>query len=107
MHDTAGGGISDHHDPESNRYQAIVSDLVSLVERMHACTKAIESAMAGEATFGNQEVAPGVIELDDVTPRYVRTHAALETCTAGLCGGPSLSAGRLGINTWTERAQRR
>ena len=84
MQNAAGGGISDHPNRGGNRYQAIVSDLVSLIEHMQASMKLIESAIAEEAPFGNREVTPGVIELDDVTPRYVRTNAALETCTAGL-----------------------
>jgi hypothetical protein len=84
MQNAAGGGISDHPNRGGNSYQAIVSDLGSLIEHMQASMKLIESAIAGEAPLGNREIAPGVIELDDVTPRYVRTNAALETCTAGL-----------------------
>ena len=46
--------------------------------------KLIESAIAGEASLGDQETAADIVVLDDVTPRYVRANAALNACSVGL-----------------------
>lgn len=80
----AGGGRSDHPGRENDNYRAIVSDLLSLIEHVQASMALIESAIAEEPSLGNQEIAPDLIELDDVTPRYVRANAALEACNAVL-----------------------
>jgi hypothetical protein len=69
------GNVTDH---------AIVSDLVSLIERVQASVKTIEAAIARETSFGNQEFAGNVVVLDDVTPRYVRANAALNSSEANL-----------------------
>jgi hypothetical protein len=57
---------------------------VSLIEHVQASMKLIESAIAGESPLGNQEFVANVVVLDDVTPRYVKASAALNTCNAGL-----------------------
>ena len=46
--------------------QAIVSDLVSLIERVEASVRLIEAAIAKETCFGDQETAGNVVVLDDV-----------------------------------------
>jgi hypothetical protein len=84
MQNTAGGGTSVQSDDRNDSYRSIVSDLVSLIEHVQASMKLIESAIAGESPLGNQEVAANVVVLDDVTPRYVKASAALNTCNAGL-----------------------
>jgi hypothetical protein len=63
---------------------AMVSDLVSLIEGVRASKKVIEAAIAREASFGNQEFAGNIVVLDDVTPRYVRANAALNSSEAYL-----------------------
>ena len=63
---------------------SIISNLGFLVEQVRANMKLIESAIAGEASFDNQETATNIVVLDDVTPRYVRANAALNACNVGL-----------------------
>ena len=84
MQNTAGGGTSapayERHDGD----HAIVSDLVSLIERVEASVRLIEAAIARETCFGSQEDASNVVVLDDVTPRYVMANAALTSSQASL-----------------------
>ena len=84
MHKLAGGGASVQSDDRNDGYHAIVSDLLSLIEHVEASMKLIESAVAREAHLGNQEIAPNVVVLDDVTPRYVKANEVLNACSAGL-----------------------
>lgn len=84
MQDAAGAGASIPSDDRDDNYQAIVSDLMALIEHVQASMKRIESAVAGESPLGNQEMAADVIVLDDVTPRYIRASAALNTCNVKL-----------------------
>jgi hypothetical protein len=63
---------------------AIVSDLVSLIERVEESVRLIEAAIARETCFGSQEAAGNVVVLDDVTPRYVMANAALTSSQASL-----------------------
>jgi hypothetical protein len=74
---TQSGGRDESHN-------SIVSDLESLFAHVEASINLIETAIAREAPFGNQEISANVVVLDDVTPRYVKANAALNTCHAGL-----------------------
>jgi hypothetical protein len=56
-------------------------DIVSLIERVQASMKRVESAIAIESP---PETADDVVVLDDVTPRYLNARAALNTCNASL-----------------------
>jgi hypothetical protein len=80
----AAGVTSTQFDDRNGNYHAIVSELASLLERVQAGMELIESAIAGESSLGHQEIAANVVVLDDVTPRYLRAAAALDTCNAGL-----------------------
>ena len=84
MQNAAGGGASAPSDGRNDGHQAVVSDLVSLIERVQASMKLIDTAIAGEAPLGNQEIAANVVVLDDITPRYLKARAALSACEAGL-----------------------
>lgn len=68
----------------NDSYHAIVSDIASLIERIQASMKLVETAIAREAPPGDRESADGVFILDDVTPRYAKAYAALDTCHGGL-----------------------
>jgi hypothetical protein len=65
-------------------YSSIISNLRSLVEQVRANMKLIESAIAGEASLGNQETAANIVVLDDLTPRYMTANAALSACNVRL-----------------------
>jgi len=84
MQNAAGGSAAAPPEDRNDGHQAIVSDLVSLIERVQASMKLIETVIAREAPLGDQEIAANIIVLDDVTPRYVRARAALDGCEAGL-----------------------
>ncbi len=71
--------------PSENRndsFYLIVSDLVSLIDRVQASIRLIEAATAQDCA-GNQEFAE-IVVLDDVTPLYTQAGAALGACNAGL-----------------------
>lgn len=84
MQDAAGGGTSAPWEDRSDLHRAIVSDLVSLIESVQASMELIESAVAGEAPLGYEEIGANVIVLDDVTPRYLGVRGALNGCKADL-----------------------
>jgi hypothetical protein len=65
-------------------YSSIVSDLETLIAHVQASLNLIETAIARETPLGNQEISTNVVVLDDVTPRYIKANAALNTCHAGL-----------------------
>jgi hypothetical protein len=62
---------------------SIASDLVSLISHVQTSIKLVETAIAGELAPGIQEPT-NIIVLDDITPRYLTTHALLNTCDKGL-----------------------
>ena len=63
-------------------FYAVMSDLVSLIDRVQLSIKLIEAAQAQQGT-ADPELAD-VIVLDDVTPLYAEAGAALDACNAGL-----------------------
>jgi hypothetical protein len=84
MQHAAAGVTSALSDERNLNHQAIVSELVSLIERIQASMKLIELALARETPRGGEEVAANVVILDDVTPRYLKANAGLDMCQAGL-----------------------
>lgn len=84
MQNAAGEGIETTPGDRNDAYRLVVSDLVSLTEHVQASLKRIESAIAREASPGNDDAASNVIVLDDVTPCYTKASAALKACDTGL-----------------------
>lgn len=84
MQKAAGGGASIQSDDRSDDHHSIVSELVSLIAHVQASIKLLEAAIARETAPGDQEVAANVVVLDDVTPRYAKANAALNSCDADL-----------------------
>ena len=84
MQKAAGDSIALGPDGHSDSYRSVVSDLVSLIGHVQASLRMIEQTMAGEASFGSQEIASDIVVLDDVSPRYARAAAALKACDANL-----------------------
>ena len=84
MQEAAGNGAAAQSGDRNDSYQAVVAELRALHERVQAGMNLVEAAIAGEASLCNQEIATNVVVLDDVTPRYLRASAALDTCNAGL-----------------------
>jgi hypothetical protein len=64
-------------------FRAIISDVMSLIERVQASRALVETVIAKEA-FGADDVADNVAILDDLSPRYAIADAALNTCNAQL-----------------------
>jgi|ERR1700728_2006609 hypothetical protein len=83
MHNAA-NYTSVQSDNRSDNYGSIISNLGSLREQVRASMKLIEAAIANEASPGNQETAPNIFVLDDVTPGYVRANDALSACNASI-----------------------
>ena len=85
MQNAAGDGAQAPHD-QNAAYRTVVSDLVSLVERVQKSLRLIEQAIARET--GNAarqpESSTNVIVLDDVSPRYMKAAAALQACDVNL-----------------------
>ena len=67
---------------------AVVSDLVSLVERVQNSLRLIEQTIARETspetTPGSPESSTSIIVLDDISPRYMKSAAALQACDVSL-----------------------
>jgi hypothetical protein len=84
MHNSAGGTALPHTEAQNDGFGPIVSDLVSLIDRVQASIVTIEAAIARETAPGLQDFAANVIVLDDVTPGYVGANAALHACNARL-----------------------
>lgn len=82
MHSAPGDNASVPSDGPSDSFCLIVSDLVSLLDRVRAGIELVETAIAQEAS-GNPEFA-NVVVLDDVTPLYANAAAALCACDASL-----------------------
>ena len=64
----------------------LVKELESLSERVRAVTRAINTAIALERISSSADAAADVVVLDDVTPRYLRAHSALQACNLHLDG---------------------
>jgi hypothetical protein len=79
-----GGGGSVQSDFRGDDHPSIVSELVSLIAHVEASMTLLEAAIARELAPGDQDAAANVVVLDDVTPRYVKAKAALNSCNAGL-----------------------
>jgi hypothetical protein len=74
----------------------VVSDLVSLVEQVQNSLRLIEQTIAKETSAetsaetspetpsGSPESSTDVIVLDDVSPRYMKSAAALQACDVNL-----------------------
>jgi hypothetical protein len=78
---TAGDEVVPPDDRDEGFYM-VVSDLVSLIDRVQSSIKLIETAQAQQATALPE--LTDVIVLDDVTPLYARASAALDACNASL-----------------------
>ena len=79
-----GGDIAIEPADRNDAYHSVVTDLVALIEHVQASLRSIEQEIARETASGSQESASNVVELDDVTPPYVRATAALKACNANL-----------------------
>ena len=69
-------------DDRDEGFYMVVSDLVSLIDRVKASIKLIEAAQAQQGP-SDPELAD-VVVLDDVTPLYAQASAALDACNASL-----------------------
>jgi hypothetical protein len=79
-----GGGTAIEPADRNDAYHSVVTDLVALIEHVQASLRSIEQEIARETASGSQESSSDVIELDDVTPPYVRATSALKACDANL-----------------------
>jgi hypothetical protein len=84
MQNPQGGGIAIEPADRNDAYHSVVSDLVALIEHVQASLRLVEQEIARETASGSQESSTNVIELDDVTPPYMRATAALKACDANL-----------------------
>ncbi|HEX9590888.1 MAG TPA: hypothetical protein VGA15_24500 [Bradyrhizobium sp.] len=72
MQNAEGGSVSARSDDRYDGFGSIVLDIVSLIERVQASTRLVESAI--ESPLGHQEIAANV----------VNARAALNACNASL-----------------------
>lgn len=84
MQNAAADGGELAPEDRNGAYRAVVSDLVSLIEHVQTSLRLIELAIAREQSLSSQESSAEVIVLDDVSPRYMKAAAALQTCDANL-----------------------
>ena len=85
MQNAAGYGVAQASLGQDDVYRAVVSDLVSLIEHIQSSLRMIERTIARETS---PETSPGnpksSIVLGDVSPRYMKTAAALQACDVNL-----------------------
>ena len=96
MQNAAGDGVAQAPYDQNAAYRAVVSDLVSLVERVQErvqdSLRLIEQTIAKETSPetapetppGSPESSTNIIVLDDVSPRYMKSAAALQACDVSL-----------------------
>jgi hypothetical protein len=84
MQNTADGGIAALPEHHVDNVGSIVSELAALLDHVQASMKAIETAIARDASSRSPEYADNVVVLDDVTPRYARASSALKACNTNL-----------------------
>ena len=88
MQNAAGSGFGFEHHDHNDTHQAVVTELVGLIEHVQSSLRLIEQAIVRETSPGSQENlgenSRNVIVLDDVSPRYVKAGAALKACDANL-----------------------
>jgi hypothetical protein len=82
MQNVIAGNAAVPLDGRDEGFYIVASDLVSLIDRVQASIKLIETAesqqVASEMDFAD------VVVLDDVTPIYAKASAALYACNASL-----------------------
>ena len=110
MQNVTGDGTSTPFDGQNDGHRLIISDLVSLIERVRDSMRLSETTIAEDPPLGDQEVAANVVVLDDVTPRYARAYAELTASTAGLGAALQLlldtRASKFGTGGWDESVHR-
>ena len=88
MQNAAGDGVALAAHAQNATYRAVVSDLVSLIERVQKSLRLIEQTIARETspemTPGSPESSTNIIVLDDISPRYIKADAALQACDVNL-----------------------
>ncbi|MEH2531019.1 hypothetical protein V1277_002605 [Bradyrhizobium sp. AZCC 1588] len=62
----------------------VVSDLINLVEHVQNSLRPIEQMIAWEVSPGAPESSINVIVLDDASPRYTKSAAAMHACNVNL-----------------------
>ena len=77
MRNAAAGDASTQSADRNDGHHSIVSDVLSLIEHIQASIALIEAALEREAALGNADIPANIVVLDDVTPRYMKTSAAL------------------------------
>ena len=106
MQNAATDGIEPGPDDQNDVYRAVVADLVSLIEHVQKSLRLmINQAIARETSPGSQESSTNVIVLDDVSPRYIRATAALQSCDVNLGAALHSLLDSSNIDTHTGNAQ--
>jgi hypothetical protein len=82
MQKIKGDGMQPESTDRNEKFRMVMSDLASVIGHVRNSLELIEAEMASEAA--PEEAAGDIIVLDDVTPGYVRAHAVLRDCDAGL-----------------------
>jgi hypothetical protein len=84
MQNAAGDGVAQAPHDQNAAYRTVVSDLVSLAERVQNSLRLIEQMIARETPpetpLGSSESSTSVVVLDDVSPRYMKAVAAMQAC---------------------------
>jgi hypothetical protein len=84
MQDAADVGFSALPEHHGSSIGSITSELAALLDHVQSSMKAIEAAIAHDASSESYEYVDNVVLLDDVTPRYAKASAALSACSDSL-----------------------
>jgi hypothetical protein len=88
MQNAAGYGAAPTPQEQNDAYRAVVSDLVSMAERVQISLRLVEQVIAKETlpetspetSSVSPESSTHIIVLDGVSPRYMKAGAALQAC---------------------------
>jgi hypothetical protein len=86
MHQAASNRLIVPSEVRHDGGDSLIKELQSLSERVRAVTRAINTAIALERISSSTDASAEIVELDDVTPRYLRANSALQACNIHLDG---------------------
>jgi hypothetical protein len=77
MRKTASRRVTVPHQAGHDAAESLIKELQSLLERVHARSCAINTAIALERAASSADADADVVVLDDLTPRYLRANNTL------------------------------
>ncbi len=84
MRNAADGDVPALPKHRNEKFGSMISELASLLDHVQASIKAIDTAVALDASSACLECVDNVVVLDDVAARHAKARAALNACNISL-----------------------